>query len=466
MSVAVARAVADRRAFAVHFSSLDRWDVASFRTVDWRWPADVLRPIGEVLDQRREPVDKSGDLESVPIIAKVSFGGDVSVRPPEQRRGYKGRLYWADAGDLIYSKIRVKQGSISVVPDDLGRIAVSAEYPVFKVDRERLDGRYLELVVRSRPFLDYLDGLAHGGATKTRIPPELFEGVTIPVPPLVVQRAIVATWTEARAEAAAVRQRAAAAERQAETDFLRALGLSRPTRAAPPRAFAVRWSELDRWGVGFNQLAGTGIDFSKGTFPAVPLGEAAAVSYGIQKSPANRPGVHARPYLRVANVQRGTLDLSEIKTINVPDDELPRYLLEEGDILFVEGNGSREELGRCAIWDGSIPECVHQNHLLKVRLSDGVLPEYAMRWFNTEAGKEHFFHHVKTSSGLGTINSTELKAAPLPLPPPAVQRELVESTEATLSRAASLRGEAARRLARARAAVEAMILGARPVPQS
>ena len=80
--------------------------------------------------------------------------------------------------------------------------------------------------------------------------------------------------------------------------------------------------------------------------------------------------------------------------------------------MEVRRNSDGAHYGRAKIED-----CVHQNHILKVRAErNRLLPEYAMAWFNTPCGKDHFFKNVKTSSGLGTINSTELKAAPLPLP--------------------------------------------------
>ncbi len=201
----------------------------------------------------------------------------------------------------------------------------------------------------------------------------------------------------------------------------------------PKRAifgFGIGWKDIDRWSVMYNQLSSISVDITAGKFPVLLLGNIATVSYGIQKCPANRPGQHARPYLRVANVQRGELDLREIKTINVPDADMPSFRLEPGDLLFVEGNGSRNELGRCAIWCGEVEDCVHQNHILKVRLDQSkLLPDFAMTWFNTSVGKDHFFRNVKTSSGLGTINSTELRAAPIALPPTNVQKALMEKVK-------------------------------------
>jgi len=101
------------------------------------------------------------------------------------------------------------------------------------------------------------------------------------------------------------------------------------------------WKDQARWSVMYNQLASISVDISSGRFPVSMLGDISTVSYGIQKCPANRPGQHARPYLRVANVQRGELDLSEIKRINVPDSDMQSFRLEPGDLLVCEGKRYR-----------------------------------------------------------------------------------------------------------------------------
>jgi type I restriction enzyme S subunit len=133
-------------------------------------------------------------------------------------------------------------------------------------------------------------------------------------------------------------------------------------------------------------------------------------------------------------------------------------------MLFVEGNGSRDELGRCALWNGEIANCVHQNHILKVRPNRSqLLSEYAMTWFNTSSGKDHFFRNVKTSSGLGSINSTELRAAPIPIPSVTVQQKVSDRVVKSRAEVAKLKAEAVARADAAKADVEAMILGKKPV---
>jgi type I restriction enzyme S subunit len=385
------------------------------------------------------------------------------VTAPEDRKGYKGRLFWADAGNLIYSKIRAKQGSLAIVPEEIGSLAVSAEYPVYEIDGRKAEPAYLALVLRSSSFLRLLEGLSHGGSTKTRIPPEEFERQRIPLPPLPAQRKIVAAWEDARKYAAETTAKIESLERDIEGRFLADLGLEAPEQAALPKAFAVWWKELERWSVMFNQVASVAVNISGGRYPVTNLGSVAAISYGIQKCPANRPDQHPRPYLRVANVQRGELDLSEIKYIDVPEDEFAGLRLEPGDLLVCEGN-SAELVGRPAIWRGEIPGCVHQNHILKVRACrSSAMPEFLLEYMNRAPARNHFRARAKFTTNLASINSADLRGLSLPLPPISVQEAIMRRVAAGRAEIGTLKAAAQARIDVAKNDVEAMILGTRPV---
>lgn len=136
--------------------------------------------------------------------------------------------------------------------------------------------------------------------------------------------------------------------------------------------------------------------------------------YGIQKSPANRPCTHARPYIRVANVQREMLDLREIKYINVPNEEMPKLRLEIGDVLLSEGN-SPDLVGRGAIWRGEIADCMYQNHALQVRLDQSkLIPDFVLTVINSSHGQTYFRSKAKRTTNLASINSNEVAGLPVP----------------------------------------------------
>ena len=455
--------MARRCAFVVWFRDLHRWSVGSFVETGWRWPADTIRPLSRALTRKVVDVDRATTPGDAIRLVTLHFDGEIELRHESAGESFKGRLFCADHGDVIYSKIDVRNGAIGIIRDELGRVCVSSEYPVYAVDPAVAEARYVKMLFRTDVFRRKINSMISGASGRKRVQPSDLESVEIPLPSLAVQRKIVAAWEAARKFAAATAAKIERLERNIEARFLADLGLKAPEQATLPKVFALPWSELQRWSVTFNQLASVAIDIDDGKFPIANLGDLAAVSYGIQKCPANRPGQHPPPYLRVANVQRDELDLREIKYIDVPDKEFANLRLEPGDILFVEGNGSKAELGRCALWDGEIADCVHQNHILKVRPDAKLLSDFAMTWFNTDVGKDHFFRSAKTSSGLGTINSSELRAAPIPVPALRVQRQIVERVAKGRDEIAKLKADAKAHADAASANVEAMILGTKSV---
>lgn len=141
------------------------------------------------------------------------------------------------------------------------------------------------------------------------------------------------------------------------------------------------------------------------------------------------------PYLRVANVQDGFIDLSEVKSVTIGRRELKRFELRTGDVLMNEG-GDFDKLGRGAIWDGSIARCVHQNHVFRVRCDAGrLLPKYLAICAASWRGKQYFTASSKQTTNLASINKAQLGKFPVPLVHVDQQRSfvvLVEQTERRL----------------------------------
>lgn len=139
------------------------------------------------------------------------------------------------------------------------------------------------------------------------------------------------------------------------------------------------------------------------------------------------------PYLRVANVQDGFLDLSEMKTIELKTDEKEKYLLAAGDVLYTEG-GDRDKLGRGTVWNDEIPNCVHQNHVFKARIDKGrALPQYVAYWSMSRYARNYFYSHARQSVNLASINKSILSALLLPLPDIAVQADIVDIIDTKMS---------------------------------
>ena len=122
------------------------------------------------------------------------------------------------------------------------------------------------------------------------------------------------------------------------------------------------------------------------------------------------------PYMRVANVKEGTIDLSEVKEILISKNELSKYILLEGDILITEG-GDPDKLGRGGMWDGTIKNCVFQNHLFRIRTNRNRLSNFFLyNYFQGYRAKTYFLSCAKQTTGIASINSSQVRATPVVVP--------------------------------------------------
>ena len=136
------------------------------------------------------------------------------------------------------------------------------------------------------------------------------------------------------------------------------------------------------------------------------------------------------PYLRVANVQDGHLDLIEMKSITIRKSEIERYRLQYGDVVLTEG-GDFDKLGRGFIWRGQLGLCVHQNHVFAVRTDQNrLLPDFFAYQAQSDYGKAYFLKVAHKTTNLACINTTKLKAFPVLIPTLDEQREIVATLEA------------------------------------
>ncbi|EHM2229289.1 restriction endonuclease subunit S [Salmonella bongori] len=156
------------------------------------------------------------------------------------------------------------------------------------------------------------------------------------------------------------------------------------------------------------------------------LGDISEIQSGIQvgKRRTNNDDLIEVPYLRVANVQRGWLKLDEIKNIAVSQEEKNRLLLKQGDILMNEG-GDRDKLGRGWVWNEQISECIHQNHVFRIRMNENTLPPEFVSHYANEKGQQYFFEQGTQTTNLASISKRKVAALPIVVPPTEEAIEIV-----------------------------------------
>jgi type I restriction enzyme S subunit len=364
-------------------------------------------------------------------------------------------------GALIYNRLFAWKASFAVVPPEFADCYVSNEFPQFVPDTTRVLPEYLYLFCTREATIRAVNTASTGSAavSRNRFKEDQFLAFEIPLPPVAEQKAIVARWRKAKDEISAARERVEQRKATINARFFADLGLRSPDAIAMPNAFAVWWKEFFRWGVRFNQLCQGGADITLGRYPVLDLASILEmVQYGTSEK-ANSTG-EGVPVLRIGNIKDRALDLSELKYIPLPKKTLEGLLLKDGDVLIIRTSGSRDLVGTCAVFQES-GDFVFASYLIRLRFSPGkVVPEFASWFLNSSLGRQQV-DAISRQIMQNNINSEELRSLQIPLPPLAVQKEIMQRVDADRAEIARER-KAADELSKAiNTELEALILGTR-----
>jgi hypothetical protein len=190
-------APATGKAFAVLFRDFHRWSVKSFFTIRWNWPASTIKPLSCALERKSVAVDRERGIPSDLTLVSLHFNGEMEPRDADAT-AFKGKLFLCAAGDVLYSKIDVRNGAIGVVPPSIPCAAVSSEYPVYRVRPDVALPQYVKLLFRTTIFRRQINSLISGASGRKRVQPLDLEEIEVPLPDPSVQRFIVDYWEKAQ----------------------------------------------------------------------------------------------------------------------------------------------------------------------------------------------------------------------------------------------------------------------------
>ncbi|MFG1892175.1 hypothetical protein ACGFIR_30450 [Micromonospora sp. NPDC049051] len=370
----------------------------------------VRAPLSRFLTSNVEVVDVDPN-QTYPTVGVLNRGRGLLYRDPVagSSTAYK-KLNRIGPGMLVYSRLKAFEGAITVTPDDLPESFASQEFPTFAFASD-LDPDFFRILTTTQSMWDALQGASKGmGGRRERVKPADFLNIVMDIPPFPVQERIVEVI-------------------RAVDDQITALG-------SEADVLDELWWALGR------EMAVAVAD--EGT---VPLGSFCDISGGLTKNKKDleQPDLVEVPYLRVANVHRHHLNLSEVATIQTTRAKAEKLRLHPGDVLMNEG-GDKDKLGRGHVWEGQIPDCIHQNHVFRVRVTDQRFdPYFVSAWGNT-FGREWFETFGTQTTGIASINRATLSRFPVPDVPLFVQQNwagrlgaVVETMDSLRVQAASLR---------------------------
>lgn len=372
-------------------------------------------------------------------VAEETGAIDLSARRLVQEVS-KGYVRFME-GDVIFAKITpcMENGKVAPVVGLPGGFAAgSTEFHVLRPSC--IEQRYLWYWLVSRGFRGRAKRNMSGSAGQLRVPVSYLRETKIPLPPAPEQRRIVARIDALFAEVAEG-EAALTEARKALEKFRRAL-----LKAAVTGELTADWREensVDETGAdvlariaksrsaegrakGRGRRAADSPPLHTADLPVLPegwawgtLGEIAEIVGGATVDRKRKPiDPVTVPYLRVANVQRGHVDLTQVKTITVERTSATKLTLQPGDLLLNEG-GDRDKIGRGWVWDGAIQNVIHQNHVFRARLRDDGLNPYFVSHYANEMGRRFFIEEGKQTTNLASISLSKISQLPIPIPPPA-----------------------------------------------
>jgi type I restriction enzyme S subunit len=331
-----------------------------------------------------------------------------------------------EANDVLLNITGASIGRVCLAPDDMSGARVNQHVCIIRLNE--VEQPFIQAFLAA-PDMQRFVIEENYGLTRQALTKGMIEDIIVPLPPLAEQRRIVA-----KLNALTVRL----ARARAELDRVPVLA-EKIRRTVLSRAFS---GELT---VGFRGEAESHKETCRAQWSMRELGQISEIQGGIQVGKQRSAGqfLIETPYLRVANVQRGWLKLDEIKTLAVTPDERQRLALRQGDILMNEG-GDRDKLGRGWVWQGQVQDCIHQNHVFRIRLLDRDFPPEFVSHYANEFGQQYFIDQGTQTTNLASISKRKVAALPIPVPPVSEAKEIVRLIEAAFTRADRLEAEAER----------------------
>ncbi len=339
------------------------------------WPVVALKTVCDIQMGSAPKGETYVELDNgIPLVAGAADYGEIY---PSPKKSTTAPTKLCKKGDLIIC-VRATIGDLNWADNVycLGRGVAGLRA------KPELSSKYLFYFIKAHEHILYRNST---GSTFPQINRKIIEQLEIPLPSLPIQKQIAAVLEKADTLRSQCQQMEQELNSLAQSVFLDMFG--------DPVANPYDWLKL-------------------------PLAELSEVKGGLQVTHKRETNPIEVPYLRVANVYRDYLALEEIKTIKVTEKELERTKLLKGDMLVVEGHGNKLEIGRTSIWDDSIENCTHQNHLIRVRFDNTkIRPQFVSCYLNSEGGRLQVLSLSKTTSGLNTISANNVRSINLIVPP-------------------------------------------------
>ncbi len=414
----------------------------------------MLQPISSFLRERKEKINRQetdfSDLKPITI----HFDGSIDPRNIASGREYSMDLFSAHGGDVVASKIDLKNGAVGIVPDDWENVAVTNHFAVFEPDLTRVIPEFLHLIVQMPMFKDLLWRNKVGAEGRKEVKITFFVAQEVPLPPLDVQRAIVDKWHAAQNQFRSGVEAIETQRRAADKGFLADLGLDLPEDVPRRRVMALGFDAMNRWDLASAQLVGR--DRLISHWDEKPLSE---IVWPLSQSnarlvPASKPEDQWN-YIGMENVEAQSGRLVDFAPRLGAEVISASVVFDADSVLYGK---LRPYLRKVIVpADYDLKEGVASSEFLNFKPREDVDIRFLATFLRSALVAD--YASQSTGGRMPRVAPETLLGIPVPLPPIEIQREIVARLHTSQSELEARRQKLQSDLEAARTEVENRILG-------
>jgi len=399
----------------ITFAEVNLWDVKRYYTKNNLQFENVVT-LRDVLIPYKKAVSKDEMIENKwQIISKINFGGELFLRKFEEIYSYKGNVTLVPENAIIYSKINVRHGCIYFHEEGQIPFGVSSEYPTFKFDETKINGKFLHKVLRSSAFKKLLNSKTTG-ISKARVKQDEFLDIQIPLPSLSEQNKLIENYYNKITQTDKLKLQIKDLEIEIDSYFTKQLGIEKEEQTEKPKGLQVfEFKDFERWDVWINKGNSFTNKYNTLKFGDIVLGKPV---YG-----ANVKGVKRKSetrYIRITDInENGTLNEEFVS----PEFVEEKYLLKENDFLIARSGNT---VGKTFLYKEKYGRAIYAGYLVNYHLDfKKVIPEYVLEYTKSYTFKQWILSNQRIA-GQPNINGQEYLQAPIVIPPLVEQNKIIE----------------------------------------
>lgn len=404
----------------VWFRDLVRWDIKHYLTeFKSKFPLVHLK---DYIAEKKQRIKPSNFPNETFDILGVNNKDGVYFNESLLGSRIKQPYYQVRSGEIFYNPYRVNVGSIGIVPPEFDLKYTSPAYVIFQTDETRLLSQYLVFVLKSAWFNEHLRAKTRG-SVRQNLSFEALCDLQIPLPPLKIQKQIVAKIESIKAQIKALQEEEKRLKDEIEAYIYIALGLEKKQEAKRQKVFIVRFKDLDRWDTRHNQAnqhAKTQIVFENLENLTTYMQRGKTPTYSTIKK---------YPVIAQKCVQWNGLEIQKALFINpnsLSSYTKERFLQDDDILLNSTGIGT---LGRAIIYkskDNPYNIAVADGHITVMRFdTQRILPQYFYHYFSSALIQDNIEEYATGSTKQKELSLTLIKNFKIPLPPLSVQEKIV-----------------------------------------